>query len=366
MPKHVERSSAWPLLLKHVHLGQNERVLVPYATAETPLPALLGMGASFVVVAPTVADLPALKAQVSRDNASRCRIVLDDATAFDGGPTFDAALLVTDAPAAHGNAFTIQLIRRTLISLRPGGMLWVSGSKRHGIETFGRELSEVAGTVALAAIGGGGRLLRATRPAALPAADVTAPPAIETTVRGLRLRVQLEPGVFAGQTLDEATALLIETMRIRPDDRVLDLGCGAGAIGLAAAMLAPRGQVTLLDATPAAVRLAAINAALNGLTNTEAVLSDAYGAVAGQRFDVIATNPPFHEHGRTSRVVAERFIREAPAHLRPRGRLYVVANAFLPYEAVARAVFGDVEVPATNARYKVLLCRGRPPRSTGR
>jgi 16S rRNA (guanine1207-N2)-methyltransferase len=92
------------------------------------------------------------------------------------------------------------------------------------------------------------------------------------------------------------------------------------------------------------------------LTNVEVLPSDGAQAVLAKSFDLIATNPPFHQGGIQTLEITERFIRESAQILRPRGRFYLVANRFLKYEPVLHACFQQVEEIAGNSRYKVILC----------
>jgi len=82
------------------------------------------------------------------------------------------------------------------------------------------------------------------------------------------------------------------------------------------------------------------------------VVSDVYSGLPG-RFDMILSNPPFHDGMHTNLQAAENLIRGAQAHLRIGGQLRIVANAFLPYPALLDAVFGNHAVLAQTGRFKV-------------
>jgi release factor glutamine methyltransferase len=75
--------------------------------------------------------------------------------------------------------------------------------------------------------------------------------------------------------------------------RVLDLGTGSGAIALAIAHSRPDVEVVGVDASPAALEVARENAQRLGLRNANFVQSDWFSALAGQRFDLIVSNPPY-------------------------------------------------------------------------
>ncbi|WP_337157887.1 peptide chain release factor N(5)-glutamine methyltransferase [Pseudomonas putida] len=84
----------------------------------------------------------------------------------------------------------------------------------------------------------------------------------------------------------------LELLPARPA-RVLDLGTGTGAIALALASECPAWQVTALDRVSDAVALAERNRERLGLANAQIRLSHWYDAVAGERFDLIVSNPPY-------------------------------------------------------------------------
>jgi len=160
--------------------------------------------------------------------------------------------------------------------------------------------------------------------------------------------------VFASNKLDEGTRLLLDALEVQASDEALDIGCGAGLIGLHMARLASRGTVTMVDVSLAAVEATQHAITESGLTNVRVLPSDGAQAVLTQRFDLVATNPPFHQGGIQTGTIAERFIREAAQVLRSQGRFYLVANRFLKYEPILQACFQSVEEVGGDTRYKVL------------
>ncbi len=74
--------------------------------------------------------------------------------------------------------------------------------------------------------------------------------------------------------------------------QVIDLGTGSGAIALAVKSAYPAAQLTAVDASPAALRVACANARRLGL-EVNFQLSDWWGGLALQTFDLALCNPPY-------------------------------------------------------------------------
>jgi release factor glutamine methyltransferase len=81
------------------------------------------------------------------------------------------------------------------------------------------------------------------------------------------------------------------------DARVLDLAAGSGAIALALAQELPRARVVGTDISDAAVLLARRNAGRLHLANVDFRAGNWFEPVAGERFDIIVSNPPYIAQG---------------------------------------------------------------------
>jgi len=239
------------------------------------------------------------------------------------------------------NAFVAYGLDVAQYALKPGGRLYVAGAKDRGILSVAKRMQERFGNAETLVISKGQRVVCSTQ---------------REGHRPLRDLTSLVSTVFAGGKLDEGTQLLLEALEVHKTDEALDIGCGSGFIGIHIAGLASKGNVTMVDASLAAVDAAQAMVDQRGLTNIRVLASDGAQAVLSQRFDLVVTNPPFHLGGVQTKETAERFIREAAQVLRVRGRFYLVANRFLKYELVMRACFKTVEEVRGNVRYKVLRC----------
>ncbi|MDO9010656.1 MAG: peptide chain release factor N(5)-glutamine methyltransferase [Gallionella sp.] len=93
------------------------------------------------------------------------------------------------------------------------------------------------------------------------------------------------------------TELLVELalQHIPQRGTVLDMGAGSGAIALSIAHQRPDAVVVAVDASTAALGVAAENAQRLGISNVHFLHSDWFAALAGERFDLIVSNPPYIE-----------------------------------------------------------------------
>jgi release factor glutamine methyltransferase len=93
------------------------------------------------------------------------------------------------------------------------------------------------------------------------------------------------------------TELLVELAlaRMAPTARVVDLGTGSGAIALAMARECPTATIVATDASADALAVAERNAARHGIRNVRFAQGDWLSPLAGERFDLIVSNPPYIE-----------------------------------------------------------------------
>ena len=255
----------------------------------------------------------------------------------------------------RGRAVQEELIRGAAWVLRGGGQLYIVAHKQAGIKGAIAYARDLFGRCSVVQQKKGFHVAVTVKPDHL----MVPQPEDETVRRQVMLGDQeavliSKPGVFAWDRLDAGTAALIGAMQIGPHDRVLDLGCGTGLAGLAAARCGVSGFVTLVDADVRAVESARRTLMANDASNFEVLLSDCVSAVEGQRFDVVITNPPFHQGVGVDFDVAHQFVAGASRVLKPGGRLFLVANRHLRYSDVIQKSFITFAPVYMDNRFQVL------------
>jgi methylase of polypeptide subunit release factors len=132
------------------------------------------------------------------------------------------------------------------------------------------------------------------------------------------------PADFVMSGTSASSRLLTRLTIRRRVAKALDLGTGAGIHALLAASHAD--QVIATDTSKRALNFAAMNARLNGIDNVSFAEGSFFEPVAGEKFDLIVTNPPFIISPRSDLMfqnaelagdqVSELILRESPAYLR--------------------------------------------------
>jgi 16S rRNA (guanine1207-N2)-methyltransferase len=179
---------------------------------------------------------------------------------------------------------------------------------------------------------------------------------------GISLEVAALPGIFSDGELDAGTAMLLDTLGQVPLDtgKILDFACGAGVIGAWWQRLqAVRGDpVSPVDGVDVQFQAVACARATYDRVGAEGKItaSDGLSAVEGQ-YQSVVTNPPFHTGIRTDTSATEQFLLGINRHLLKGGELRLVANRFLPYQALIRQHVGPVKVLAEDQRFIVWSAR---------
>ena len=140
--------------------------------------------------------------------------------------------------------------------------------------------------------------------------------------QGRLIRAFSRPGVFSHRHIDTGARRLIDEMQIAPGARVLDIGCGAGVVALAAAFRGDGVTVHAVDSHARAVQCTQQGTQLNQLTNVTTELKATGGYIGRGTYDLALANPPYYASFR----IAEHFLTAGLDALRPGGRIVVVTK----------------------------------------
>ena len=145
---------------------------------------------------------------------------------------------------------------------------------------------------------------------------------------GRDFRFVTDTDVFSRSEVDKGTDVLLETVirdikdrGARKGEKILDLGCGYGVVGIVMASVFVNFEITQADVNKRAVALSRENASLNGVKIGKCVESDVLSALGeDEKFDVVITNPPV----RAGKKTVFAFYDQAYEHMLPGSSIYVV------------------------------------------
>ena len=252
--------------------------------------------------------------------------------------------------SAKGQVF--EWIDQGFQALEIGGALYLAGQRNRGIRSFAAYLHAVFGNSRRA-----GRVGRVEVYSAKKEQNDPHQAPVDNRITfelrdlpGSPYSVETRAGVFSRDGLDDGTRFLIGCMEVRPTDHILDWGCGWGALGMVAARLSAKGYATLVDSNIRAVSCAEENLRRNRICNAVVHVGDARVFDRREKFDLIVSNPPFHD----GNAAAHPLIEGAFRALRPGGRLMLVVMRPESYLRHIRRVFGQGEIMAQKDGYVVL------------
>jgi len=162
--------------------------------------------------------------------------------------------------------------------------------------------------------------------------------------------------IFSHKNLDIGTRFFLE--HLPQDDKyqkVVDLGCGNGVVGLIFAEKNPNAQLHFVDESFMAVASAEENFKQAVTTcNASFQAGDALTDFADKSMDLILCNPPFHQQNTVGGHIALRMFEQSKKVLKPGGELWVIGNRHLGYHASLKKYFSKVEVIESNAKFVII------------
>lgn len=171
--------------------------------------------------------------------------------------------------------------------------------------------------------------------------------------RGRLIRAYSRPGVFSHRHLDTGARRLMDQMELGPNTRVLDIGCGAGTVALAAACCGDGVIVHAVDSNARAIECASRGAALNELANVTVELNADGKLSAAGTYDLVLANPPYYASFR----IAEHFLTAGQRALRPGGKILVVTKSPAWYQENLSRWFDNATIEEVKGYYVVNAIR---------
>jgi len=174
------------------------------------------------------------------------------------------------------------------------------------------------------------------------------------TINDIKLTFDTTGDVFSPLGVDKGTLAMLSLAEINSSDKLLDLGCGYGVVGIYAAKIIGEQNVVMSDVDINCVELSKKNADINGVGMIKIIHSDGFNNLQDNDFSIILSNPPYH----SDFSVPKHFIEKGFNRLKVGGRMLMVTKRKDWYKNKLIAIFGGVKITQVD-EYFVFCCEKR-------
>lgn len=184
---------------------------------------------------------------------------------------------------------------------------------------------------------------------------------LQAEIKGISLKFETNEEVFSPSGIDRGTLAMLSQVEFTKEDKVLDLGCGYGPVGILASVLIGSDQVVMCDISPKAVETSRKNGCLNGIEHLNVVESNGLDAIEESGFTKILSNPPYH----VDFSVPKNFIEKGYKKLAVGGTMYMVTKRLEWYKNKLTTVFGGVKVIEMDGYYVFIAEKRNKSKKSG-
>lgn len=229
------------------------------------------------------------------------------------------------------------------------GKLYVAGKKTSGINRYRSYLKSLKGDTQKITQNGKQRVYQYTKSEEFEPEKIEIETSFKAEVNGLELSFAACKGLFSPNDLDEGTKKLIENIELTEEDKVLDLACGYGVIGIFLNKFFDS-DIHLTDDNSVATYYSKENLQLNDIEKYSLKNRDCLDGFKDEKFDCIVSNPPTHQ----GENITDEMFNQSHKVLRNGGELYLVYNQNMEFEDKLSQIFRKTEILEKSNNYLVL------------
>lgn len=182
--------------------------------------------------------------------------------------------------------------------------------------------------------------------------------AVTWEIEKLQWKIHNHANVFSRNHLDIGGRYLMDNLPDGEFEKIVDLGCGNGVVGMTAMDTYENAQVTFIDESYMAVDSARINVLKNfeeeQSETARFVVNNGLVGFKANSYDLILCNPPFHQQHAITDHIAWSMFNDAHFCLQDHGELIIVGNRHLDYQDKLTRIFGNCELITENKKFVIL------------
>ena len=160
--------------------------------------------------------------------------------------------------------------------------------------------------------------------------------------------------LFSREKLDIGTRFFLEHIPQGNFQKILDLGCANGIIGIMAKKLNPDAKIIFSDESAMAVESTKTNYQNYFSDDAQYLWTNCFEDQEANSLDLVLCNPPFHQQSMIDDQIALQMFRDSHHSLKKGGKIRVIGNSHLGYQLVLKKVFGNSTIIATNQKFMIV------------
>ncbi|WP_343154019.1 16S rRNA (guanine(1207)-N(2))-methyltransferase RsmC [Buchnera aphidicola] len=165
------------------------------------------------------------------------------------------------------------------------------------------------------------------------------------------LYIKCLPGVFGYKKIDIGSQLLASTFSKNINGEILDLGCGSGFLSTCILKKSKNSFLTMVDNQVSSI-ISTQETLLSNKLTAKVFLSNIYSNISN-KFDLIISNPPFHNDLKLNFNIIKNIISDSSKYLKKRGELRFVVNNCFNYDDLLRKKFKKFNIIKKTNLFKV-------------
>ncbi len=159
--------------------------------------------------------------------------------------------------------------------------------------------------------------------------------------------------LFSREKLDIGSRFFLEHIPKGPFQKILDLGCANGVIGIKAKMQNLSSRIIFSDESWMAIKSARENYKNYFPDEAQFVWTNCFEDHNEKNIDLVLCNPPFHQQNTIGDFIAWQMFKDSFEVLQKGGSLIVIGNSHLGYQIKMKKIFGNSHITATNQKFMI-------------
>ncbi len=170
---------------------------------------------------------------------------------------------------------------------------------------------------------------------------------ITITYNHIKMKFETSNDVFSPNDIDKGTKAMLSLVELKNCDKILDLGCGYGFVGIYCAKIIRPSNIWMTDIQNEAINLTRKNILLNHVEGVNLIKSDGFKTIDEKDFTLILSNPPYH----VNFSIPKHFIEKGFNRLAIGGKMMMVTKRKTWYKNKLISIFGGVIIKEIDEYY---------------